>query len=192
MAPGATQYEQRAVRVTDRIYQVRGLDISNMTIIEGDTGLIIIRPAYLEGNRACGAGAVLQSIGRKNSMVAVIYTTTHGDHFGSVKGVTTEEDVKAGRVGVRTAPEGFMEEAVMRTCLPARQWAAGRSVRCQPAALGLAGHVDSGLGKAVSHRSITLRIPPTDLIARTGETRTIDGVQINSRWRPAPRRRPRC
>ncbi|TPQ39472.1 alkyl/aryl-sulfatase [Cupriavidus pinatubonensis] len=163
-------------RVTDRIYQVRGLDISNMTIIEGDTGLIIIDP--LTSKETAHAALDLYYKHRpKKPVAAVIYTHSHGDHFGGVKGVTTDEEVKAGRVKV-LAPEGFMEEAVSENVFAGN--AMGRRAQYMygvnlPRAAN--GHVDSGLGKAVSRGTITL-IAPTDLIAKTGETRTIDGVQI--------------
>ena len=163
-------------QVTDRIYQVRGFDIANMTIIEGESGLIVIDP--LTATETARAGLELYFRHRpKKPVVAVIYTHSHGDHFGGVKGVISEDDVKAGRVRV-LAPDGFMEEAVSEnvfagTAMSRRaQYMYGINLP-----RSATGQVDAGLGKAVAHGTLTL-IPPTDLIHKTGETRTIDGVQI--------------
>ncbi len=163
-------------QVTERIYQVRGFDISNMTIIEGDTGLVLIDPLTAMETARTALDLYYKHRLRK-PVVAVIYTHSHADHFGGVRGVISEDDVKAGRVKV-LAPEGFMEEAVSENVYAGNamsrraQYMYGfnlpRSVTAQ---------VDAGLGKAIAHGTLTL-IPPTDLIARTGETRTIDGVQI--------------
>ncbi|SOZ97343.1 putative enzyme with 2 metallo-hydrolase/oxidoreductase domains, 2 TPR-like domains, sterol carrier protein domain; similar to E.coli yjcS, annotated putative alkyl sulfatase [Cupriavidus taiwanensis] len=163
-------------QVTDRIYQVRGFDIANMTIIEGESGLIVIDP--LTAAETSRAGLDLYFRHRpKKPVVAVIYTHSHGDHFGGVKGVISEDDVKAGRVRV-LAPEGFMEEAVSENVF------AGNAMSRRAQYMygfnlprSATGQVDVGLGKAVAHGTLTL-IPPTDLIHKTGDTRTIDGVQI--------------
>ncbi|MBP0621908.1 alkyl/aryl-sulfatase [Cupriavidus consociatus] len=163
-------------QVTDRIYQIRGFDISNMTIIEGDNGLIIIDP--LTATETARTGLELYYKHRpQKPVVAVIYTHSHADHFGGAKGVISEDDVKAGKVKV-LAPEGFMEEAVSENVFAGNamsrraQYMYGTNLQ-----RSATGQVDAGLGKAVAHGTLTL-VPPTDLITRTGETRTIDGVQI--------------
>jgi alkyl sulfatase BDS1-like metallo-beta-lactamase superfamily hydrolase len=163
-------------KVTDRIYQVRGLDISNMTIIEGDTGLIIVDPlTYTETARA---GLDLYYENRpKKPVVAVIYSHSHADHFGGVKGVISEDDVAAGKVKV-IAPLGFMEALTKENVLVGN--AMSRRGQFQFGGLlpkGEKGLVDVGLGKVLSHGSITL-IAPTDTIAKRVESRRIDGVDI--------------
>jgi len=97
-------------KVTDRIYQIRGYDLSNMSIIEGETGLILIDP--LISAETAKAGLDLYYKNRpKKPVVAVIYSHSHVDHYGGVKGVVSEEDVKSGKVHI-FAPEHFLEEAV--------------------------------------------------------------------------------
>ena len=106
-------------QVTDRIYQVRGFDISNMTIIEGSRGLIVIDP--LISTEIARAGLELYSPHRGDRPVtAVIYSHSHVDHFGGVRGVVDEADVKAGNVADHRARR-FMEEVTQRTCSPARR-----------------------------------------------------------------------
>ena len=97
-------------KVTDRVYQVRGIDIANMTIIEGDSGLILIDP--LLSNESAKAALDLYLANRPAKPVAaVIYTHSHADHFGGAGGVMSAEDAAAGKVKV-IAPDGFMEHAV--------------------------------------------------------------------------------
>lgn len=164
-------------RVADRIYQLRGFDLSNMTIIEGDSGLIIVDPL----TTAESARAALAFYGQhrpKRPVVAVIYTHSHIDHFGGVRGVVDEADVKAGRVQI-VAPTGFLEEAVSENVLAGSamlrraQYQAG-----SPVARGVLGHVDSGLGKSGLGAGATTLIAPTVLVTKAYETRRIDGVDF--------------
>ena len=94
-------------KVTDRLYQLRGFDIANMTVIEGDSGLILIDP-LTTAEVARAALAHYFAHRPKKPVVAVIYTHSHIDHYGGVRGVIDEADVKAGKVAV-IAPDGFME-----------------------------------------------------------------------------------
>ncbi|CAN5901427.1 alkyl sulfatase dimerization domain-containing protein [soil metagenome] len=163
-------------KVTDRVYQVRGFDLSNLTIVEGDTGLILIDPLISTETARAALDLYLASRPRK-PVVAVIYSHSHIDHFGGVKGVVDEADVKAGRVAI-VAPDGFLEHAVAENVLAGN--AMGRRAQYMYGSLlppGSKGLVDAGLGKTVSRGTITL-IAPTDLIRKNLETRTIDGVQI--------------
>jgi len=169
-------------KVTERVYQVRGMDVSNMTLIEGERGLIIIDP-LLSVQTAKAALALYFSQRPARPVVAVIYTHSHVDHFGGVKGVTTEEDVKAGRVVV-IAPDGFMAHAVAENVLAGN--AMGRRAQYQFGALlppGERGQVDTGLGKNVSRGSISL-IAPTDLIRKPLDQRTVDGVDLRFHLTP--------
>ena len=163
-------------QVTDRIYQVRGFDVSNMTIIEGDTGVILIDPLSTMETAQAALDLYYQERGQK-PVVAVIYTHSHLDHYGGVKGVTSDADVAAGKVAV-LAPEGFMEAAVSENVFAGN--AMNRRVSYQYGLLlphGAKGEVDVGLGKAYPTGTSTL-IAPTDIISKTGETRVIDGVQM--------------
>lgn len=163
-------------KVTERVYQVRGLDIANLTIIEGDTGLILIDP--LLSNETARAALDLYLKNRPvKPVAAVIYTHSHADHFGGAKGVITEEDAKSGKVKV-IAPEGFMEHAVAENVIAGN--AMSRRAQYQFGSVlpvGDKGQIDTGLGKALARGSISL-IPPNDVIKQSYETRTVDGVEI--------------
>ncbi len=163
-------------KVTDHIYQVRGFDLSNMDIIEGNTGLIIIDP-LISKETARAALDLYYQYRPKKPVVAVIYTHSHVDHYGGVKGVISETDVKAGKVKV-LAPQGFLESAVSENVYAGN--AMGRRAIYMYGALlpkNEKGQVDGALGKTVSLGEVTL-IVPTDLITQTGEKRTIDGVDM--------------
>ena len=97
-------------KVVDRLYQVRNHDISNLTIVEGDTGLILFDPLISTECSAAALALYFEHRPRK-PVVAVVYSHSHVDHYGGVKGVISEEDVAAGKVRV-IAPEGFLEAAV--------------------------------------------------------------------------------
>src|SRR5690242_6776824 len=101
---------QGLYEVTDGIYQARGLDLSNVTFVEGRTGVIVIDPLISVETAAAALGLYHRHRGER-PVTGVIYTHSHVDHFGGVKGVTTQDDVDAGRVVV-LAPAGFMEHAV--------------------------------------------------------------------------------
>lgn len=163
-------------KVTDRIYQVRGLDLSNMTIIEGDTGLIIIDPLTTLETARAGLQLYYAHFPHK-PVLAVIYTHSHTDHYGGVKGVVSEDDVAAARVRI-LAPEGFMENAVSENVFAGNAMSR-RSFYMYGTLLPrhVQGQVDAGLGKSVPLGSITL-IPPTEIIHQTGEKCTIDGVEM--------------
>ena len=163
-------------KVTDRVHQLRGFDVSNMTIIEGDTGLIVIDP--LISTEVAKAALVLyrKHVSQK-PVVAVIYTHSHIDHFGGVRGVANSDDVAAGRVTI-WAPAGFMAAAVGENVIAGN--AMLRRALFQFGAMlprGERGQVDTGLGKSVSVGTVTL-IPPTNLIEKPIESHRIDGVEI--------------
>ena len=101
---------QGLFEVTGGIYQVRGYDLSNMSVIEGDTGIIVIDP-LISAETAAVALALYREHRGNRPVVAVIYTHSHVDHFGGVKGVVSQDDVDAGTVQV-IAPEGSLEHAI--------------------------------------------------------------------------------
>ena len=162
-------------KVTDGLYQIRGMDLANMTIIEGDTGLIIIDPLLSPSTAKAGLELYYQNRPEK-PVVAVLYTHNHVDHWGGVKGVLDEADVKAGKAPVY-APAGFMEHAVSENVIAGP--AMSRRATYQFGATlppGERGHVDTGLGKALSHGSRSL-IAPTDTVPDNANL-TIDGIEI--------------
>jgi alkyl sulfatase BDS1-like metallo-beta-lactamase superfamily hydrolase len=163
-------------QVTERVYQVRGLDIANMTIIEGDTGLILIDP--LLSNETAKAALDLYLANRPaKPVVAVIYTHSHADHFGGAKGVMSVEDAASGKVKV-IAPDGFMEHAVAENVIAGNAMSRRAQYQFGSALpVGERAQIDTGLGKALSKGTISL-IPPNDLIKQPYEFRTVDGVEI--------------
>jgi alkyl sulfatase BDS1-like metallo-beta-lactamase superfamily hydrolase len=163
-------------KVTDRLYQLRGFDIANMTVIEGDSGLILIDPlTTAEVSRA--ALAHYYAHRPRRPVVAVIYTHSHIDHYGGVHGVIDAADVAAGKVAV-IAPAGFMEAIAGENVLAGPPMI--RRAQFQFGSLlprGARGQVDAGLGKGVARGTPGL-IAPTQSIDRPVEEHTIDGVRI--------------
>ncbi len=169
--------------VSPRLYQVRGLDLANMTIIEGDDGLIIIDPLTVTETAKAALELYYQNRPRK-PVVAVIYSHTHVDHFGGVRGVVDEADVKAGKVKV-FAPVGFMEHVMSENVFAGN--AMSRRAQYQFGSLlprGERGQVDAGLGKSSPSGGTVTLIPPTDLIEKELETRTIAGLDVEFQLTP--------
>ena len=162
--------------VVPGIYQLRGFDLSVMSVIEGDTGVIVIDP-LISKETAAAAWALYQEHRGPRTVVAMIYTHSHIDHFGGVKGVIDEADVDAGLISI-IAPEGFMEEAVAENVFVGTAMGR-RSDFMYGAALpkGPDGQIGCGLGQTTSTGEPTL-IPPTIDITTTGQELTIDGVRI--------------
>lgn len=161
--------------VTERVYQVRGFSLANVTFVEGDTGVIVIDPLqFTEHARA--AIALYRRHRGERPVTAVIYTHSHRDHYGGVRGVIGEADVERGVPVI--APFGFTEESFSESILagvPMRRRALfqfGWSLEA-----GAMAHVDSGLGKAVGRGGDGF-IPPTMLIRDPIERHVIDGVEI--------------
>lgn len=163
-------------KVVDHIYQIRGADLSNMTIVEGKTGIIIIDP--LTSKETAKVALELYYKNRpKKPVKAVIYSHSHVDHFGGVKGVISQEDVDSGKVKV-FAPKGFTEAALDENVMAGNVM--GRRAMYMYGALltpSPTGQMSSGLGLTVSKGEATL-ILPTDLINTTGEEKEIDGVKF--------------
>ncbi len=162
--------------VVPGIYQLRGFDLSVMSVIEGETGVIVIDP-LISKETAAAAWALYQEHRGPRAVVAMIYTHSHIDHFGGVKGIISDADVESGRVEV-IAPDGFMEEAVAENVFVGTVMGR-RSDFMYGAALpkGPDGQIGCGLGQTTSTGEPTL-IPPTIDITATGQELTIDGVRM--------------
>ena len=162
--------------VTERVYQIRGFDISNMTLIEGEAGVIVIDP--LISTEVASAGLELYRKHRgARPVTAVIYSHSHTDHYGGVRGGVDEDDVRAGRVDV-WVPDRFMQEVVSENVIAGT--AMVRRAQFQFGATlpkGPRGQVDAGLGKVTSRGTVTL-IPPTRSITAPIETHRVDGIEI--------------
>jgi alkyl sulfatase BDS1-like metallo-beta-lactamase superfamily hydrolase len=162
--------------VAEGVWQVRGFDVSNMTVIRGSTGWILVDPLTTSETAAAALALVNAQLGTR-PVSAVIYSHSHADHFGGVRGVVAEADVAAGKVPV-LAPAHFIEEAASENILAGA--AMGRRAQYQfggGLAPGAQGQMGSGIGLGVSSGTITL-IAPTDTVTRTGETRVVDGVPM--------------
>ena len=174
--------KQGLYEVVEGIYQVRGLDLSNVTFVEGDTGVIVIDPLVCTETAAAAIGLYRRHRGQRE-VVAVIYTHSHVDHFGGVLGVTTQADVDAGRVAV-LAPEGFVEHAVQENVYAGTAMTR-RAAYMYGTALhrGPLGQVGCGLGQAPSVGEVAIIVPTID-VTTTGETHTIDGIEIEFQMAP--------
>jgi alkyl sulfatase BDS1-like metallo-beta-lactamase superfamily hydrolase len=174
--------KQGLYEVVEGVYQVRGLDLSNISFIEGDTGIIVIDPLVSTETAAAALGLYRAHRGERE-VRAVIYTHSHVDHFGGVLGVTTQADVDSGRVAV-IAPEHFTEHAVQENVYAGTAMAR-RAGYMYGAALerGPRGQVGCGLGQTPSTGEVGIIVPTLDIRA-TGETHTVDGVEIEFQMAP--------
>src|SRR5262245_19130030 len=162
--------------VVPGIYQVRGMDLSNISFVEGDTGVVVIDP-LISVETAAAALALYRTHRGDRPVTGVIYTHSHIDHFGGVKGVTRQEDVDAGRVPV-LAPEGFVEHAIAENVYAGT--AMGRRAGYMYGAAlarGPQGGVGAGLGQTTSTGAVSLIVPTVE-ITKTGQEETVDGVRI--------------
>lgn len=169
-------------KVTDRVYQVRGQDLANISFIETEKGLIVIDPLMCT-ETARAALDLYHKHRPKKPVIAVIYTHSHIDHYGGIRGVVREEDVHAGKVAI-IAPHGFMDYAISENVI-AGNVMSRRAGYMYGAMLprGAAGQVTAGLGLNISLGHVGI-IAPTDIITKTGEERTIDGVRIVFQFTP--------
>jgi len=168
--------------VTEGIYQVRGYDISNITFIEGETGWIIFDPLTNVETAKAAFQLVSDTLGERPVM-AVVYSHSHADHFGGVKGVISEEEVAEREIPI-IAPDGFEEHAVSEniyagTAMSRRaEYMYGKAL--EP---GEQGRLAVGLGVGMPLGSSSY-ISPNDIIMKTGERRTIDGVTMEFQMTP--------
>ena len=162
--------------VPDFIYQVRGFDLANMTLIRGETGWILFDVLLSSETAAAALKLANEQLGEL-PVKAVVYSHSHIDHFGGVLGVTSLEEVNRGDVAV-FAPIGFMEEAISENVYAGNSMTRragfqyGRVMPSSPF-----GQVDSAIGKGLSAGSTGL-IPPTVVVTDRFEEHVIDGVRI--------------
>jgi alkyl sulfatase BDS1-like metallo-beta-lactamase superfamily hydrolase len=164
-------------KVTDGIYQIRGYDLANMTLVEGKTGWIVIDTLFTAEMARAGLKLAMETLKSTKPVVAVIYTHSHIDHFGGVRGVVDEADVRSGKVPL-IAPDAFMEYAIAENVLAGNAMSRRANYMygiSLPA--GEKGSVGTGLGLALSN-GVPGLIPPSQYIKKTGEELTIDGVRI--------------
>jgi alkyl sulfatase BDS1-like metallo-beta-lactamase superfamily hydrolase len=163
-------------RVTDGVYQLRGYDLSNMTLIEGHSGWIVVDPLTARETASAAFAFARQHLGNR-PIVAMIFTHSHIDHFGGVLGILTSEGVQVENMRI-IAPQGFMEEATSENVIAGTAMSrramfmyGKRLVRSER------GHVDSGLGISPAFGSFGL-LEPTEIIDHTPQKLIIDGLEF--------------
>jgi len=158
------------------IYQIRGYDLANITFIKSDTGWIIFDPLTAKETAEAALKFINEKLGER-PVVAVVYSHSHADHFGGVRGVVNEADVQSGKVKV-IAPVGFMDHAVSENVYAGN--AMNRRLFFQYGVLlpkSPFGHVDQSIGKNVAAGNTGL-IPPNIVIEKDIEELTVDGVKM--------------
>ncbi|MFF7589323.1 alkyl/aryl-sulfatase [Kitasatospora purpeofusca] len=166
--------KQGLYEVAEGIYQVRGLDLSNMTLVEGERGVIVIDPLISTECAAAALGLYREHRGER-PVTGLIYTHSHGDHFGGARGVLPEGSERGVPV---IAPVGFLEHAVSENVYAGNamtrraMFMYGDRLPKSPE-----GQVSAGLGMTTSTGTVSL-IPPTVDVTRTGQDETVDGVRI--------------
>ena len=160
-------------KVMDGIYQVRGYDLAVMTVIEGDTGWIIVDPLTATETAAASLKLVNDTLGER-PVTGVLYTHSHADHFGGARGVISDEDVANGLPIL--APIGFSESAVSENLIAGNQMSRRATMMFgNTLPRSTTAHVGSGLGPGLPNGTISL-ILPTEEIEGRGTIRVIDGV----------------
>ncbi len=169
-------------KVTDRIYQVRGYDLANMSIIEGESGRILVDPLTAVETATRALALVNRALGERPP-AAVIFTHSHIDHFGGIKAVVSAEDVRSGKVRL-IAPKDFMDEAISENVV-AGVVMGRRSRYMYGTGLGRSdrGHVDTGLGKGPAVGDVSI-LEPTEVVDHTGQKTEIDGVEFVFQYVP--------
>jgi alkyl sulfatase BDS1-like metallo-beta-lactamase superfamily hydrolase len=162
--------------VPGKIYQVRGYDLANISFIKGDTGWIIYDTLTTAETSRAALALINEKLG-KRPVVAVVYSHSHGDHFGGVRGVIDDADVRSGKV-MLIASDGFMDAAISENVFAGN--AMNRRMQWQYAVLlqrNPYGHVDQAIGKNVAAGNSGL-IAPNRLIKDDFEEITVDGVTM--------------
>jgi alkyl sulfatase BDS1-like metallo-beta-lactamase superfamily hydrolase len=163
-------------QVSDGIYQLRGFDLANMTLIEGSTGWIVVDPLTVRETAAAALAFAREQLGDK-PVTAIIFTHSHVDHFGGALGIVSAEDAQQRQLPI-VAPEGFLEEATSENILLGP--AMGRRAVFQfgnslPATVS--GRVNAGLGQATAVGRVGI-LPPTLIVDHTPQELTLDGVKF--------------
>ncbi|WP_026119996.1 alkyl/aryl-sulfatase [Nocardiopsis potens] len=176
--------KQGLYKVTDRVYQVRGLDLSNMTLIEGDRGVVVVDPLISAETAAAALELYREHRGKeadRTEVTGLVFTHSHADHFGGCRGVLPDGGSEEVPV---LAPQGFMQHAVSEnvyagTAMQRRAvYMYGSRIPRSPS-----GQIGCGLGQAMSTGAIGL-IPPTTEITETGQVETVDGVEFEFQMTP--------
>lgn len=168
--------------VVDGIYQVRGYDMTNITFVRGDTGWIVFDPLMsCECSRAAFQ-LVTDNLGER-PVTGIVMSHPHVDHYGGIKGIVSEEEVAARAIPI-IVPQGFAEHAVAENVYAGN--AMGRRAGYQYGTFleaGPQGKLSIGIGMGQSTGTVSY-LAPNDTITATGETRTVDGVDMEFQMTP--------
>ncbi len=168
--------------VVPGIWQVRSYDLSNMTLIEGETGWILVDPLTSNETAAAALALARRHLGDE-PITAIIFTHSHVDHFGGVAGVLPDDPAAAASIPI-VAPSGFMEEATSENTLAGiAMMRRATFMYGTPLPRSPTGHVDAGLGKAPAIGTLSIR-EPTILVDRTPQEVTLDGVRFVFQYAP--------
>lgn len=168
--------------VSDGIYQVRGYDMSNMTLIKGKTGWIVFDPLMSMECSKAAMQLVEENLG-KRPVTGIVISHPHVDHYGGIKGIVTEEEVTEKKIPI-IVPEGFEEHAISENVYAGN--AMGRRANYQYGTLlqsSAQGTLAMGIGMGQSKGTVTY-ISPNDVIKETGEKRTVDGIEMEFQMTP--------
>ncbi|MGV2976422.1 alkyl/aryl-sulfatase [Roseibium alexandrii] len=164
-------------KVTDDIYQVRGFDLSDISFVRGKTGWIVIDPLISAETARAALTLFQEHVGEGRPVSTVIYSHSHGDHWGGVRGVVDEEDVRTGKVEI-IAPRDFMEHTISENVYAGN--AMNRRLSYQygsQLAVSPYGFVTQGLGTTISSGAVGL-IAPTKIVEEGIEYINVDGVDM--------------
>ncbi|KAJ6109165.1 hypothetical protein N7486_001399 [Penicillium sp. IBT 16267x] len=166
--------KQGLFKVVEGIYQIRGFDLSNMTVIEGKEGIVVIDPLTSAECAKAALELYHRNCGNK-PVLGMIYTHSHGDHFGGAEGIVSRSE--AIEIPI-LAPFGFLEHAVSENIYAGNAMARRASYMYGDQLFkGPEGQISAGLGATLSSGTVTL-IPPTVDITHTGQVEVIDGIEF--------------
>lgn len=169
-------YQYGLFKITENIYQVRGYDLSNFTVIKGDTGWIVFDPLLTPATAKAALKLVNDTLGQR-PVTGVVYSHAHADHFGGVLGVVTPEQVKQHNIPI-IAPSGFMEHAIKENVLAGNVMTRRATFQYgNVLPKGATGQVDAAIGKGLSIGMFGL-IKPTVEIDENERVMTVDGVEM--------------
>ncbi|WP_295749743.1 alkyl sulfatase dimerization domain-containing protein [Undibacterium sp.] len=163
-------------KVTDGIYQLRGFDIGNITLIEGDSGWVVVDTLTSRESAAAALAFARQHLGNK-AVTAIIFTHSHADHFGGALGIISQQELAQRKIPI-IASEGFMEEATSENLMVGT--AMGRRSSYQfgkDLERSAKGMVDTGLGKGVAYGNFGI-LQPTVIIKQASQEMRLDGVRM--------------
>jgi alkyl sulfatase BDS1-like metallo-beta-lactamase superfamily hydrolase len=169
-------------QVTDRIYQVRAYDLSNITFVQGDSGWIVLDPLISVECARAALDFVNEKLG-KRPVVAVVYSHSHVDHYGGVRGLASDDEFAPGKIQV-IASQGFVEHAISENVIAGNAMSR-RAVYMYGALLPRndRGGVSGGLGPTTSFGAISF-VLPTVIVDRTPTEMTVDGVKMVFQFTP--------